>query len=227
MPPEQLAELIIQKLEQDPDTGGSSPRPALKESRSTRPFWDPSTGACRGIEGSSVIHGPWQVEAPRSLDGGRRVRPGQVLRLGLRKKGGEQNETYWVSATVFAPDGTSTQAEQFLHAREWAYVNYPADFAGATALYSPGPYTVLWEVAEGFLACDGFLVEDRTTFGPAATQADPKLEEFETAWQNLRAVVQQAQSDPEAVRSELIRAIDEAVMARTYSRETLAQMYDG
>jgi hypothetical protein len=134
---------------------------------------------------------------------------------------------YWVSATVFAPDGTSTQTEVFLRGDEWASVNYPADFAAAPSLYPPGPYTVLWEVAEGFLACDGFLVEDRTTFGRATTQADPKLEEFEMAWQNLREVVQRAKSDPEAVRSELVQAIDNAVTARTYSRETLARTYGG
>jgi hypothetical protein len=39
--------------------------------------------------------------------------------------------------------------------------------------------------------------------------------------------VQRAKADPEAVRSELVQAIDKAIMARTYSRETLAQMYGG
>jgi hypothetical protein len=226
MPPDQLGELIIQKLEQDSDGVGPSSRTIPPESRWSRPFWDPDTGDCRGIEGSPVISGQWQV-APRHLDGGRSVRPGQALQLGLRKKDGQQNEMYWVSATVFAPDGTSTQAEQFLRGDEWASVNYPADFAGSPSLYPLGAYTVLWEVAEGFLACDGFLVEDRTTFGGATTQADPKLEEFEAAWQNLRLVVQRAKADPEAVRSELVQAIDKAIMARTYSRETLAQMYGG
>ena len=155
------------------------------------------------------------------------MRPGQVVRLGLRKKDGLRKEAYWISATVFPPDGTSTQAEQFLHGADWAYVHYPADFAGASPLYGPGAYTVLWEVADGFLACDGFLVEDRTTFGPPATQADPRLEEFESAWRNLRDVAQRAESDPEAIRSELVRAVDQAVMTRTYSRETLAEMYGG
>jgi hypothetical protein len=121
---------------------------------------------------------------------------------------GQQHEVYWISATVFAPDGTSTQTERTLAGDEWADVNYPTDFVGAPASYPAGPYTVLWEVAEGFLACDGFLVEDRTTFGAPTTQADLKLDEFERAWRNLRAVVQQAQSNPEAARSELIQAID-------------------
>jgi hypothetical protein len=150
-----------------------------------------------------------------------------VVTLGLRNKYGQQNEVYWLSATVFAPDGTSTRTEQILQGNEWLEVNYPSDFAGAPLLYPPGPYTVLWEVAEGFLACDGFLVEDRTTFGATAVQADPKLEEFESAWKNLRAMVQQAQSDPEAVRSQLVGAIDHVVMARTHSRETLAEIYGG
>jgi hypothetical protein len=86
---------------------------------------------------------------------------------------------------------------------------------------------VIWEVAEGFLACDGFLVEDRTTFGAAAIQTDPRLEDFESAWQDLRSVVQQAQSKPEAVRRELIEAIDKAIVARTHSREMLAEIYGG
>lgn len=159
------------------------PRPLSEESLSTRPFWDPSTGRCRGIEGSPVIPGQWQVSAPRDIEAGRGVRPGQVVTLGLRKKLGQRNEMYWVGATAFAPDGTSTQTEQVLQGSEWLEVNYPTDFAGAPLLCPPGPCTVLSEVAEGFLACDGFLVEDRTTFGAAAVQADSKLEEFESAWQ--------------------------------------------
>jgi hypothetical protein len=84
---------------------------------------------------------------------------------------------------------------------------------------------VLWEVSEGFLACDGFLVEDRTTFGAPTTQADPQLQEFERAWKNLRTVMQQAQSNPEAARSELVQVIDQVIIARTYSRQTLAEIY--
>jgi nucleoside phosphorylase len=155
--------------------------PDPEKGRSTRPSWDPSTGRCQGIEGSPVIPGQWQVSAPRNLDAGRVVRPGQIVTLGLCKKFGQQHEMYWVSATVFAPDGTSTQIERILEGDEWAAVNYPIDFAGAPASYPPGSYTVLWEVSEGFLACDGFLVEDRTTFGAPTTQANPKLEEFERA----------------------------------------------
>jgi len=206
------------------------PRPGARslsgDTQSTQPSWDPTTGLCRG-QGPPVIPRQWQVSAPRDLDTGRAVRPGQVVTLGLRNKFGKQNEMYWVSATVFAPDGTSTQTERILQGDEWADVNYPIDFPGAPLLYPSGPYTVLWEVAQGFLACDGFLVEDRTTFGATTVQADPKLEEFESAWQNLRAVAQQAQSDPEAVRSRLIQAIDQAVVARTHSRETLAEIYGG
>ena len=86
------------------------------------------------------------------------MRPGQVIELGLRKKYGRDDEAYWISATVFAPDGSSTQAQLFLVGDEWASVKYPTDFVGALPLYPPGAYTVLWEVAEGYLACDGFLV---------------------------------------------------------------------
>jgi hypothetical protein len=124
------------------------PRPLSEESLSTRPFWDPSTGRCRGIEGSPAIPGQWQVSAPRDIEAGRGVRPGQVVTLGLRKKLGQQNEMYWVGATAFAPDGTSTQTEQVLQGSEWLEVNYPTDFAGAPLLCPPGPYTVLSEVAE-------------------------------------------------------------------------------
>jgi nucleoside phosphorylase len=195
-----------------------------KKDRSTRPYWDPSTGRCEG-EGSPVIPRQWQVSAPRNLDAGRVVRPGQVVTLGLRNKFGQQHEMYWISATVFAPDGTSIQTERTLTGDEWAEVIYPTDFVGAPASYPPGSYTVLWEVSEGFLACDGFLVEDRTTFGAPTTQADPQLQEFERAWKNLRTVMQQAQSNPEAARSELVQVIDQVIIARTYSRQTLAEIY--
>jgi nucleoside phosphorylase len=189
------------------DEGSSRPvvHPHPEKDRSTRPYWDASTGRCQGIEGPPVIPGQWQVSAPRNLDAGRVVRPGQVVTIGLRKKFGQQHEMYWVSATVFAPDGTSTQIERVLKGDEWTEVNYPTDFVGAPVSYPPGIYTVLWEVSEGFIACDGFLVDDRTTFGAPTTPPDPKLKEFERAWSNLRAVVQQARSNPEAARSEPFR----------------------
>jgi nucleoside phosphorylase len=71
-------------------------RPVSGEPQSTRPSWDPTTGLCRG-EGSAVIPRQWQVSAPRDLDTGRTVRPGQVVTLGLRNKFGEQNEMHFVS----------------------------------------------------------------------------------------------------------------------------------
>ena len=67
--PEQLADLLIRKLEQDA-TGANTYEPRVAdEARMTRPSWDEDTGECRGIDGSPVILGQWQVSAPRHLHG--------------------------------------------------------------------------------------------------------------------------------------------------------------
>ncbi|MCA1601913.1 MAG: hypothetical protein LC776_09820 [Acidobacteria bacterium] len=103
---------------------------------------------CAGISGNPVIPGQWQVSAPRDVNGGRSVRPGQALEIGLRKKYGQEHESYYVSATVFAPDGTSTRADGLLKGDQWLYMIYPNEFPGAKGIPSSGNYTIVWEVAE-------------------------------------------------------------------------------
>jgi hypothetical protein len=227
MSPEQFADVIIEKLQQDTEAQGSHSRSIPKEPRSMRPFWDPNQEKCQGVQGSPVVPGQWQVSVPSTTNSGRSIRPGQVIPLGLRKKDGQQKEMYWYSTTVFAPDGTSTQAEQFLYGNEWAEVNYPIDFGGAPSLYPPGAYTILWELAEGFLACSGFLAEDRINFGAEIKPADPRLQDFEVAWQRFRDLIEHAKLNPAAARTKLIDAVDQVVVTRNYSRETLAQTYGG
>jgi hypothetical protein len=59
---------------------------------------------------------------------------------------------------VIAPDGTSFVAETTVIGDAWGNIVYPSDFTGAVPL-APGTYTVIWEIDGGFIACDGFVVE--------------------------------------------------------------------
>lgn len=103
------------------------------------PRWDSESEQCEN-ELPVVLHREWQVSAPRDD-----VSPGEVVELGLRNKFGEAGEYHAVTATVGAPDGTSTSNDTVLHSDEWAEVLYPNEFRGAPRLYPTGTYTVIWE----------------------------------------------------------------------------------
>ena len=81
------------------------------------------------------------------------------MQIGLRNKFGETGEDHYVSARVVDPEGASTTATALLQETEEAYVLYPGAFPGATPVY-PGVYTVIWETEGGFIACDGFVVQN-------------------------------------------------------------------
>lgn len=56
--------------------------------------------------------------------------------------------------------------------------------------------------------------------------SDPRLDDFEEAWWDLRSVVQRAlREGPETVRNVLVAAVDRAVETRTHARESLASMH--
>jgi len=120
------------------------------------PRFDPASLSCVDAP-SPTIDREWQVSAPRGVPGP--VRPGEVTELGLRNKFGASDESYWAGARVIAPDGTSFTTATSVTGDAWGYVIYPTGFSGAVPL-GPGAYTVVWEINGGYIACDGFVVED-------------------------------------------------------------------
>lgn len=111
----------------------------------------------------------WQVSAPRSVPVP--VRPGEIIRIGLRNKFGQTSERYQVLARVTAPNGITTTATTVLEGDKWVYLLYPTSFKMASSVY-PGVYTVVWEIGGKFIACDGFVVKSETT--PVATPTRPR-----------------------------------------------------
>ncbi|CAN5443634.1 hypothetical protein BH18ACT1_BH18ACT1_19570 [soil metagenome] len=92
-----------------------------------------------------------QTSAPRSG-----VPGGSVVELGLRDRVGTGSRA--VEAEVVAPSGEAAIAIAQLDGDAWAYLRYPADFAGAPAPRA-GTYRVGWRgVGGGAVACDGFVV---------------------------------------------------------------------
>lgn len=97
----------------------------------------------------------WQTALPRS---GETVAPTEPVRIGLRNKFGDPQETYVVTVKVDAPGGGRATARTEVNGDQWADVLYPRDFIGAPEPRPSGTYTVVWESREGFLVCDGFVV---------------------------------------------------------------------
>jgi hypothetical protein len=129
------------------------PRPLCLRSH-IRDQFAPRTGRCIN-QPAVTVDRPWQVSAPRGVPGP--IRPGEIVQLGLRNKYGLTAEDYWVSASVIAPDGSSTTADTLLNAADFAFVVYPKQFVGADPVRT-GAYTVVWQTNGGFIACDGFVV---------------------------------------------------------------------
>ena len=96
------------------------------------------------------------MSAPRGQPAA--VRSNDVVEVGLRNKFGSPGESYSVLVRVIDPKGTGFTTTARVEGDTWAYVNYPSDFPSASPVY-PGVYTVVWEVKDGFIACDGFEVK--------------------------------------------------------------------
>lgn len=117
------------------------------------PRYDIAAETCRPYR-KGVIDRQWQVSAPRTQQ-----RVGQEMRLGLRDKNGEAPQRILVRARIV---GASTMLESKpieVIVDNFANVEFPRDFPPTQPL-PPGPYTVLWLLADGggFLACDGFVI---------------------------------------------------------------------
>jgi hypothetical protein len=118
------------------------------------PRYDPQRYACDNIPPFTMTDKTWQVSAPRKAG---ELKPGDSAEVGLRSKWGNAGEQTEVVAKVIAPDGKTTSAKTTLKAADWAMIYYPKDFAGAAPLVA-GSYVVLWEINNGLVACDGFVV---------------------------------------------------------------------
>jgi hypothetical protein len=122
--------------------------------QSSPPQFDPSSVTCSPPV-QAQLPGSWQVSAPR--EGADFVTAGQSVTIELRDKDGTPDEDYDVMATVFAPDGSTSAATTELTDSNWASLQYPDDFAGASSALS-GVYTVLWTIGPLNVACDGFVL---------------------------------------------------------------------
>ena len=117
------------------------------------PRFDIAAEQCRPYR-KGVIDRQWQVSAPRTQQ-----RVGQQLILGLRDKYGEKGQRLMVRARIVGAASLLESKPVAVVDDNFANIEFPRDFPPTQPL-SPGPYTVLWLVAEnsGFLACDGFVI---------------------------------------------------------------------
>jgi hypothetical protein len=129
---------------------------ALVAATSSQPIFDPATSGCVN-QPPVTLDRAWQTSAPNAQS--YPIRPLETVQIGLRDQNGSPMETLLTSAGVVGPDGsTFTAAAKVLSGQTWTYALYPADFAGAPPLQA-GTYTVIWQIAGGFVACDGFVVQ--------------------------------------------------------------------
>ena len=118
------------------------------------PRYDAATGDCRPYR-KGVIDRQWQTSAPRNP-----VRVGQPVTVGLREKYGETGTRRLVRARIVGAASLLESRPVAMVDDDFADVTLPQDFRPTQSL-GPGPYTVLWLLAEGgggFLACDGFVI---------------------------------------------------------------------
>jgi curved DNA-binding protein CbpA len=133
--------------------GGGADPPA--SALGSGPVFDPAASSC--LKQTPVtLDRIWQTSAANSQSDP--ARPPETFQIGLRDEYGSPTETLVTRARVLGPDGSAfTSAAKILSGQNWTYALYPADFVGAPPLQT-GTYTVVWEIAGGFVACDGFVV---------------------------------------------------------------------
>ncbi len=158
--PEQLSEMIAETVRDSAGTGSLGlgvPDTAFDPARySCAPAVDPQ------------LPGDWRSQAPRTGAG-----DGDPVTVGLSEADGSHSGP--VLATVTGPTGETATAGADLTEGDWALLEYPSAFDGATdggvggsagggaeeGTLAPGVYTVVWSDAESGapITCDGFEVE--------------------------------------------------------------------
>lgn len=118
------------------------------------PRFDTASETCKPYR-KGVLDRQWQVSAPRNPP-----RVGDVITIGLRDKHADAGQRTMVRARILGAAALLESKPFQVIADNFAEVEYPRDFLSARPL-PPGPYTVHWVLAEGdgFLACDGFVVQ--------------------------------------------------------------------
>jgi curved DNA-binding protein CbpA len=132
--------------------GGGADAPA--SALASGPIFDPARSSCVN-QPLVALDRTWLTSATN--DQSDPTRPLETVQIGLRNKYGSPAETHLTEARVVEPDGSSFTVAKVLNAGVWTYALYPTDFIGAPALHA-GTYTVIWAIAGGFVACDGFVV---------------------------------------------------------------------
>jgi hypothetical protein len=116
------------------------------------PQWDPLYTTCSNVPEMSEVPGSWQVSAPRAPEP-----RGASVEVGLRSKFGV-DAPFDVYVIVISPQGEFGDGEpRAIVADDWLYHMYPSEFIGGSTS-AVGPYTIVWQSDDGFIACDGFMI---------------------------------------------------------------------
>lgn len=117
------------------------------------PQWDPLYQTCSNAPDESEVPGSWQGSAPRTPEF-----QGTDVEIGLRSKFGV-DAPMDVYSIVIGPQGQLAQGElRTIESDDWIYLNYPSDFIGGSTL-AVGPYTIVWQADDGYIGCDGFMIQ--------------------------------------------------------------------
>lgn len=82
----------------------------------------------------------------------------QVIQIGLHNAYGAKNNVFPVIISVTTPERVLSFAEKTISGANWLYVSYPKDFTGGSLIH-PGIYTVVYQIYDAYVACNGFVVE--------------------------------------------------------------------
>jgi DnaJ-like protein len=132
--------------------GGSTDAPA--SALASAPVFDPAASSCLN-QPPVTLDRIWQTSTANSQSDP--ARPPETVQIGLRDEYASPAETHLTEVNVIEPGGSSFTVAKVLDGGLWTYALYPTDFIGAPSLHA-GAYTVIWEIAEGFVACNGFIV---------------------------------------------------------------------
>jgi hypothetical protein len=116
------------------------------------PQWDPLYTTCSNVPEESEVPGSWQVSAPRVPEP-----RGANVEVGLRNKFG-LDASFDVYVIVISPRGEFSESEpRPIVGDDWLDHRFPSQFIdGSTS--AVGPYTIVWQSDDGFIACDGFMI---------------------------------------------------------------------
>ena len=126
--------------------------PATMFAQPDYPQWDPLYSTCSNVPPESEVPGSWQVSAPRTPEP-----RGANVEVGLRSKFGV-DAPFIVYVIVISPQGEFSEGEpRMIVGDTWLDHMFPSQFIDGSTT-AVGPYTIIWQAQEGFIACDGFMI---------------------------------------------------------------------